>query len=352
MARIISIIFIAVLIGTIILGIGAGYVVNKFFIITPEKDAEIINFTIEQGQNAAQISKNLKEAGIIDSEWFFRAYVKWTNTGANFQAGVFELQPGMSMMAITTALTSSEAGIKRVTIIEGWTIRDIGFSFENKGMFQAEEIFEQAGLPAVDYLPQSMINPAEKWKDEFSFLASKPRNVSLEGFLFPDTYYFFRDVTAEDVVRRMLENFDKKMKTEWREEIERQGKTIFDIITMASIIEREMYGLEDRKMVADIFWKRLEIGMALQADSSVNYVTGKKTPAASSEDIRVDSFWNTYKYPGLPLGPISNPSAEAIEAAIYPIPNDYYYFLTTPAGEIIYSKTHDEHVANKQKYLR
>jgi len=105
-------------------------------------------------------------------------------------------------------------------------------------------------------------------------------------------------------------------------------------------------------MVSDIFWKRYEIGMALQSDASVNYITGKGTTRPSLEDTQIDSLYNTYKYPGLPLGPISNPSAEAIEAAIYPTPNDYYYFLTTPEGEIIYSRDHDEHVANKQRYLR
>jgi len=351
MAKIASLIFTLLFIGAIVAALVGGYLVYQFYFISPESEKDQY-FAVEEGETVRTIALNLEEEGIIDHEVIFRLYVRWTGVDRDFQAGTFELKPNMSMAALATALTSPDVGVVRATIIEGWTLRDIGFLFENKGMFQAEEIFEQAGLQAVDYMPLSIINPAEKWKEEFEFLADKPRHVSLDGYLFPDTYYFFVDVSAEDVVRRMLKNFDKKIKPEWREEIDRQGKTIFEIVTMASIIEKEMYGLEARKMVSDIFWKRLEIGMPLQSDASVNYVTGKGLTRPSLEDTQVDSFYNTYKYPGLPLGPISNPSAEAIEAAIYPAPNEYYYFLNTAEGDIIYSKTHDEHVENKQKYLR
>lgn len=341
----VGLIFVFLLIAAIV----AGYLANEFYFRSGEGEAK--NFVVQPGENVKEIAERLEQAGIISNDSVFRIYVRWTGVDRNFQTGAFALKPGTSMAALATALTAPEACIVRATIIEGWTIRDIGFYFENKAMFQAEEIFEQAGLQAVDYRTVDIENPAEKWQSEFEFLSSKPDYISLEGYLFPDTYYFFEDVTAEGAVRRMLENFDRKMKPEWREEIARQGKTIFEIITMASIIEREMYGLEARKMVSDIFWKRLEIGMPLQSDASVNYVTGKKTARPSIDDTRVDSPYNTYKYPGLPLGPISNPSSEAIEAAIYPAPNEYYYFLTTPEGEIIYSKDHDEHVRNKQKYL-
>lgn len=351
MRNIIGLFFGIIIFGAIITAILGGYFVNQFYFISPN-DEVTEYFTIEPGENVSDIAKHLEEQKFISNSFVFRLYAKWTATDRDFQTGVFELRPGMSMAALATALTSPDVGVTRVTIIEGWTLRDIAFLFENKGMMQAEEIFEQAGLQAVDYAPLSMINPANKWKEQFDFLEDNPQNVSLDGYLFPDTYYFFTDVSAEEVVERMLRNFDNKLKPEWREEIERQGKTIFEIVTMASIIEKEMYGLEARKMVSDIFWKRLEIGMALQSDASVNYVTGKKTTRPTIEDTQVDSFYNTYKYPGLPLGPISNPGAEAIEAAIYPTPNDYFFFLTTPEGEIIYSKNHDEHVANKQKYLR
>jgi UPF0755 protein len=149
----------------------------------------------------------------------------------------------------------------------------------------------------------------------------------------------------------MLDNFDKKLTQDLRDEIARQKKTIFEIVTMASILEKEVQTDEDRAMVADIFWRRLKAGMPLQADSTINYITGKSDSRANLTDIQIDSPYNTYKYPGLPVGPIGNPGLSAIKAAIYPKANGYWYFLTTDDGKVIYAKSFDEHKANKAKYL-
>lgn len=352
MKKILIIISLIIIVGLAAAAIGAGYLFNQFFIISGDKDAVVQEFIISPGESAMQISQRLEEQGLIKSSFVFNLYIKMVGRESNFKFGEFSLKPGMSMLAVADTLSSNESTEDWVRIIEGKNLRDVAYKFENQGMFQAEEIFEQTGLAAVDYRTVSQENPAEAWKEQFDFLVDKPDYVSLEGYVFPDTYKFYRDSTAHDAVERMLVNFDKKLTPGWREEIARQGKTIFQIVTMASIIEREMFGLEDRKMVSDIFWKRLELGMPLQSDASVNYVTGKGLTRPTLEDTRVDSPYNTYKYPGLPLGPISNPGAEAIEAAIYPTSNDYYYFLNTEDGDIIYSKTHDEHVANKQKYLK
>jgi len=125
-----------------------------------------------------------------------------------------------------------------------------------------------------------------------------------------------------------------------------------EMLTMASIIEREVRGDVDRKMISDLFWRRLDIGMALQADSTVNYVTGGKNPSISFVDRDIDSPYNTYKYRGLPPGPISNPSLSSIEAAIYPEQNNYFFFLTDPAGKVYYGRTLGEQGANRALYLR
>lgn len=333
------------------LAVAAGYFINQFYFISPPAGAGISEFTIESGESAGQIAQELKGGGIIKNKFAFDLYVRISKNAADFKTGEFTLRPGMSMAKISDILTAAENAEAWVTLIEGWTLRNYADKFESSGLFSDMEFFEQTGLPAEDSRALSLENPTEKWKQEFSSLADKPEKASLEGYLFPDTYKFFLNASAEDTIRRILQNFDKKLRPEWRAEITRQGKSIFEIITMASIIEKEMYGLEDRKMVSDIFWKRLELGMALQSDASVNYVTGKGLTRPSLEDLEVDSPYNTYKYPGLPFGPICNPGAEAIEAAIYPTPNEYYYFLTTPDGEIIYSRTHDEHVANKRRFL-
>jgi len=170
--------------------------------------------------------------------------------------------------------------------------------------------------------------------------------------LFPDTYRVFRDASISDIVKKILDNFNQKLTSELRFEIKSQGKNIHQILTLASILEKEVSTDQDRKLVAGIFYKRLELGMPLQADSTVNYVTGKDSSRASAKDLEIDSPYNTYKYRGLPPGPISNPGISSILAAIYPSSNNYLYFLTTPDGQVIYNETHDQHVIDKAKYYR
>jgi UPF0755 protein len=148
-----------------------------------------------------------------------------------------------------------------------------------------------------------------------------------------------------------LNNFDNKLPPELREEIAKQKKTIFEIITMASVIEKEARG-EDMALISDIFWRRIGEGIALQSDATVNYATGKYETQPSLDDLEIDSPYNTYKYRGLPKGPIGNPGLEAIRAAIYPKANNYWYFLHTKDGQTIYSRNFNEHKANKLKYLQ
>jgi UPF0755 protein len=150
----------------------------------------------------------------------------------------------------------------------------------------------------------------------------------------------------------LLEHFQKKTSGDFFAEATASGRSFYDIVTMASIIEKEVRGEEDRQKVADIFWRRLGIGMALQADSTVNYATRKNLPSVTAKDLEVDSRYNTYKYPGLPPGPIANPGMTALIAAIRPLKNTDWFFLTDKDGNVHYAKTFDEHIRNKQKYLR
>lgn len=311
--------------------------------------AEPVLINVENGSGLGQVAEDLKEAGVIDSIILFKAYAKWQGLDTAIQAGEFVLYPSMSIVNALDILTRAEEEERSLTFLEGWSVREVGFHLENQGIEQAEGLWELAGFPAQVTRETDFVT---RLREEYDFLESKPTDVGLEGYLFPDTYRVFVDATVEDIVIKMLNNFDTKLTDELRDEIANQGKTIHEVITMASIIEREVRGEEDRKMVSDIFWKRYEIGMALQADSTVNYVTGKDTPAISFEDRDIDDPFNTYQYPGLPPGPISNPSLESIEATIYPTTNDYWYFLTDPEGTVYYASTNDEHAANKAMYLR
>ena len=150
----------------------------------------------------------------------------------------------------------------------------------------------------------------------------------------------------------MVDTLDKKLTPDLRDEIKKRNKTIHEILTLASIIEKEVSSDEDRKLVSGIFYKRLEIGMPLQSDATVNYVSGKSELRPTFDDISIDNVYNTYKYRGLPPGPINSPGLLAIISAIYPKENPYLYYLTTRDGQAIYSRTHDEHVAAKRKYLK
>ena len=183
----------------------------------------------------------------------------------------------------------------------------------------------------------------------------KPLNVDLEGYLFPDTYRFFVKATAADIVEKMVAEMSEKLGRAY----EVTGSvwvdpdfSVHEVLTLASIVEREVANPEDMAMVADIFLKRLQAGIALQSDATINYIISGDDPSPSLADLEVESEYNTYKYPGLPPGPISNPGLIAIEAVLNPTSNDYYYFLTTEDGEVVYSRTFAEHVANKVIYLR
>jgi len=307
---------------------------------------EITEFTISEGEGVNQISYNLNQQGIIRSPFVFEAYAYLKGIESDFKAGDYILPSVINVKRLTEILIVGQSVEEwTLTIPEGWTINDIALRLEAIGNFKAEELFEATGFNQ----PKNKINFDIS---EYDFLDDHPKNISLEGYLFPDTYRYFAYATIDDVLRKMLNNFDKKLTQQMRDDIIAQDKTLFEIITMASIIEREVKTEQDRPIVSGIFWNRLNIDMALQADSTVNYITGKKTPSVSLEDLEIDSPYNTYKYRGLPPGPISNPGLASIMAAIYPTDTDYLYFLTDTDGNVYYAKTFEEHVKNKNQYLR
>lgn len=301
-------------------------------------NSRLTNFVIEPRQSSTEISQNLKTAGLIKNPWILELYAWQNDLDDKIQAGEYQISANLSIKEILKILTSIKlASEKQITIIEGWTLKEIGQYLESQGIIKSADF-------------TIAVQKKQSWWDDYDFLAEKPRDVDLEGYLFPDTYRIYQGATVKDILVKMLNNFDKKLTPELRAEIEKQGKTLHEILTLASVLEKEVNTYEDRRTVAGIFYKRLNLGMPLQADSTVNYVTGKKVSRATTADLKIDSPYNTYKYRGLPPGPIGNPGILAIKAAIYSEATPYLYFLTTPAGEVIYSKTHAEHVAAKAKY--
>ncbi|MHB8871133.1 MAG: endolytic transglycosylase MltG [Candidatus Doudnabacteria bacterium] len=237
--------------------------------------------------------------------------------------------------------------------VEGWTISDMASDLEKRGLVTEKDFNAELKAVLSDY----------DFLGELKDLNPKPS--SLEGYLFPDTYFIASKPTASSVVKKMMDNLEGKITTQMRVDIAKQDRSIYDVLTLASIIEKEvgrntskissvdLQALqEERETVAGIFMNRLRIKMALQSDATIGYITKKNNPQASSSDLLIDSPYNTYKYRGLPPGPISNPSISAIKAAIYYKDTDYLYFLTMKDGTAVYAKTLDEHNANKRKYLK
>jgi len=301
---------------------------------------EFVLFKIEKGQGIREISQNLKNQGLIKSALFFNFYVWISGKRTHLKAGSYYLSPNMSIVEIADKIKKGEVVKTKFTILEGWGLKDIIKALVRKKIYSEEEFLSALGSLEI----KNYISQLETFKD-------KPKDLSFEGYFFPDTYEVFEGLSVQDFIKSVFLNFDKKLKP-YLTEIKKQEKSVFEIITMASLIEKEVRSLEDKKIVSGILWKRLKIGMPLQVDATISYITGRKSVKISIEETKIDSPYNTYKYKGLPLGPISNPGLESIIAALKPKESSYFYYLSAPEGKTIFSKTLEEHNIAKKKYLK
>ena len=315
--------------------------------------AEARRVEIAPGTGSHAIGALLKRRGVVRSAWAFVTYAALTGQAATLKPGAYEFGERAAIPEIVRMLERGELypNERSITIPEGWDLRDIGTYLEQNGIASRRDLYAVTGEPARRYGPRERFPPPDSTGPLSPAIAAKPPPDILEGYLYPDTYRVFRDASARDIVQRMLENFERKLTPELRGEIGRRGKSIGEVITIASLLEKEVADPEDRRIVAGILEGRLASGMPLQVDATVNYITGKhETPSAA--DLAVDSPYNTYRYPGLPPTPISNPGLGAIRAAISPRPSDYRYYLSPPDGRTIFSRTLPEHVQAKARYLK
>jgi len=329
--------------------LGAWFWQGIYFPKNPDSQSQAI-FLIKRGEGLRDIALNLAREGLIKSKFFFELFTFVKKSHTNLLAGVYELSPAMNIPEILQKFTKGEVVKEKITIVEGWDLKDIGYYFESKGMSQTQEFFEIAGVPGI--IASEDLLSKKDFSEEFEFLKEKPKNISLEGYLFPDTYEIQKDESLEEILRKMLQNFDRKITNDLKEEISHQKKTLFEVLTMASLLEREIKSIEDRQIAAGILWKRLKEGWPLQVDATLTYLTGKGSSELKKEDLAIDSLYNTYKFKGLPIGPICNPGLESIKAALYYKESPYWFYLTTPEGETIFSKTLEEHNINRAKYLK
>lgn len=294
----------------------------------PSTSPEEVRFVITRGSSAETIGRNLKEANLIKNPFAFKLYLQATRLVTKLPPGQFKIPKNLTLSEVVDLLLEGP--------VELWVTIPEGLRREQYPKLIAESL----GLSA-----------ARAQEFEESFLAE---SENLEGFLFPDTYLFPPDVTAAQVVSVLKNTFDKKF-APTAQELSSVGLSLGEVVTLASIIERETRNAKERPTVAGVYFNRLNAGWPLQADATIQYITGDakdwwKPPTAVDKEI--DSFYNTYKYRGLPPGPIANPSLTSLEAVMNPEDTDYWYYLHDSKGVIYFAKTLEEHNQNIRRYLR
>ncbi len=297
-------------------------------------------FIIYRGESVFAIAERLEQKGLIRSGDFLVWISRWKGTEKQYRVGHYRIPRGKSTLFIHDLLVKGTQALYRVTIPEGWTLSRVARMLESKGIVSAsefltackqEDILQKYGIPAS----------------------------SVEGFLFPETYYFPKEFPAVRVVETMVDMFFQRLSTIVQEKPLPGGKELLDRVILASIIEREYRDPEEAPIIASVFYNRLKVRMPLGSCATVEYVIteelGKPHPdVLTYEDLEIPSLYNTYKHVGLPPGPICNPGATALKAAFYPADTDYRYFVLKDreAGRHYFSRTLQEHMQAKVVYLK
>lgn len=293
---------------------------------------------IPNGATLTKVSSILEENKLIKNKVLFKVVSKFKEDNNGVKAGKYLLSQKYSNSEILDILISGKTyndGIK-VTIPEGSTYKEVIKYLTNKKIGKVE-VYEE------------LINNPKEFYDKYKFLDEKDI-TTLEGFLYPDTYYFEKDMSEKDVISAMLKRFSEVYTPELKEKQKKMGLTLQQVINMASIIEKEAVKDVDRPKIAGVFYNRLEIGMPLQSDATIQYIFDERKHIVSYSDLKIDSPYNSYLNKGLPPTPIANPGIKSIEAALEPEDNDYLYFVATVDGGNNYSKTYDEHLKYVKEY--
>ncbi len=314
-----------------------------------------VRFIIEPGMAARTIGRELQRFGLIGDPELFEAYVRVEGLDANIQAGTYILDPSMTMREIVEALQHAEAESVTITVLEGWRLE------------QTADYLTKAGVltdPAKGEAYRALAQTTVIDTDRYPFLRERPAGATLEGYLFPDTYEIpANSATAMDVLTRQLDTFAERVLPIY-EAARQSGATdlsLHEVLTVASIVEREAVVREERPTIAGVYLNRLASGMQLDADPTVQYAMGYqpasgqwwKTPVSLEEYSTVNSPYNTYLNAGLPPGPIAAPGLSSIEAVLAPEQHNYLYFVATPdgTGRHVFAETYEEQVQNVAKYM-
>ena len=298
-----------------------------------------IDLTVVEGDTASAVIQHLSQAGILEQPNVLRFYLRYRGLDRGIDAGHYNIRGEMTIREIAEALQLSQPVQNTITIPEGWRGEQIARLLSDLNLEFGE----------IEFLVETMIPP-----QNFIRAYEMPPSSTLEGFLFPDTYLINPDSNAQDFVFTMLVNFENRLDPEIHQGFANQGLTIFEGVILASIVEREAVLPEERTRIAAVFHNRLNLGMPLEADPTVQYALGVQAdgnwwkPALTYDDLELDSPFNTYRYAGLPIGPIANPGLDSLRAVAFPDQTNELYFRTLcdGSGGHAFALTFEEHLNN------
>lgn len=306
------------------------------FYFLPKAEAKKIWIELEHGIGAQQIAQTLKEKGIIKKTWPFLLGYKFYFSSKSLKAGEYELILPASTKEVLQILTEGKVYLHPLSIPEGLTRREIADHLEDKNLNKAEDFLEACSRT-------EMISDLD------------PDATNLEGYLFPETYYFPKGISAEKIVSTLVAHFRSVFNVEWQKRAEELKMTPREIVILASLIEKEASISEEKKMVSTVFHNRLKIKMKLDCDPTIIYALKEQdsfTGNLRKEDLKMDSPYNTYRRRGLPPSPICNPGQKSLEAALYPEEEKYLYFVSRNDGSHVFSRTFKEHQRAVMKYQK
>ncbi len=294
-------------------------------------------FIIETGEDAFSISNRLEAAGLISNARTFRIFLAWTGMDAYLQTGMYRLSPSLTAESIAGMLQTTTLTEVLFTVLPGWRMEEIAAALPTSGLtITPEEFLAAASASAIS---MDLI----------------PAGVSAEGFLYPDTYILPRTTTVDQLVSVLIQGFVSHLPGDYPDAFAARGLTVFQAVTLASILQREAVVDDEMPLIASVFYNRLAVGMKLQTDPTVQYALGYNslqgtwwTNPLSASDLQFDSPYNTYLYPGLPPGPISSPGPAALAAVAYPAESTYYYFQAKcdDSGLHNFAETFEQHQQN------
>ncbi len=293
-----------------------------------------VHVKITRGMTTAEIARQLSDKGVISNSWKFRILSRMRGYDGQMKTGTYTFAMGMSDEEVFEAILNGAKHLARLTIPEGFTVKEIAARLYELDLADKEDFLKAAkDFKAYDYITPN--------KNVF---------FAAEGFLFPETYEIESDYSIEEILKMMTEEFDKRLTDEMRAKAKEMNLSIYELVTLASLVEKEVRYEEDRAVVAQVLLKRLKLNMPLQTDATLQYLMDAPKEDVTIEDTKIDSPYNTYQNAGLPPGPVANPGIEAIEAVLNPANTDYLYFVADREGHNHYAYSYEEHLNLVNQY--